>query len=148
MIEEPYVVKFLFDEDDTGIEIHRRLMEHYRDRVMSRSEVYRCGRSETSTAGELISKRFQARDRHGRLTKDWPTEFERGSTRIPIDPPARLRSLSLWALQLQLQLSAIIYEMFADHMEWPRQSLNNHQTPRWIKKRSQPRLASRPQTRV
>ena len=41
MIEQRYVIKFLLEEGDTGIEIHRRLTEHYRDRAMSRSEVYR-----------------------------------------------------------------------------------------------------------
>jgi hypothetical protein len=40
MIEQCYVIKFLLEEGDTGIDIHRRLTEHYRDRATSRSEVY------------------------------------------------------------------------------------------------------------
>jgi hypothetical protein len=64
------------------------------------------GESETSKAGELILKRFQALD--GRLTKDWPTSFEKGSMGIAICPPTRLRSLSA----LQLQLSAVISDMY------------------------------------
>jgi hypothetical protein len=41
MIEQRFVIKFLFEEGDTGIEIHRRLTEQYTDRAMSRSEVFR-----------------------------------------------------------------------------------------------------------
>jgi hypothetical protein len=41
MIEQRYVIKFLPEEGDIGIEIHRRLTEYYRDRAMSQSEVYR-----------------------------------------------------------------------------------------------------------
>jgi hypothetical protein len=41
MIKQRYVIKFLVEEGDTGIEIHRRLTEHDRDRAMSRSKVYR-----------------------------------------------------------------------------------------------------------
>jgi transposase len=40
MIERRDVIKFLLEEGDTAIEIHRRLMEHDRARGMSRSEVY------------------------------------------------------------------------------------------------------------
>jgi hypothetical protein len=41
MIEQRYVIKFLAEEDDPGIEIRHRLVEHYGDRAMPRSEVYR-----------------------------------------------------------------------------------------------------------
>jgi hypothetical protein len=40
MIEERYVIKFLLEEGETGIEIHPSLTERYRGRAMSRSEMY------------------------------------------------------------------------------------------------------------
>jgi hypothetical protein len=69
MIEQRYVIKFLLEEGDTGIEIHPRLMEHDRDRAMSRREVFRWVRD--MQGGEVTSKRLETRD--GRLTKDWRT---------------------------------------------------------------------------
>jgi hypothetical protein len=41
MIEQRYVIKFVAEEGDTGIQVHHRLMEHYGNRAMSRSEGYR-----------------------------------------------------------------------------------------------------------
>jgi hypothetical protein len=38
MIEQRYVIKFLAEEGDLGIEIHCRLVEHYGGRAMSSSE--------------------------------------------------------------------------------------------------------------
>jgi hypothetical protein len=40
MIEQRQIIKFLLEEGDTGTEIHRGLMEYYRDRAMFRTEVY------------------------------------------------------------------------------------------------------------
>jgi hypothetical protein len=41
MIEQRYVIKFLAEEGDSGSEIRRRLVEHYGDRAMSRSDRYK-----------------------------------------------------------------------------------------------------------
>jgi hypothetical protein len=41
MIEQCHVIQFLLEEGHTGIKIHRHPMEHYTDRAISRSEVYR-----------------------------------------------------------------------------------------------------------
>jgi hypothetical protein len=41
MMEQRHAIKFCADEHCTGIEIHQRLKDHYRESAMFRSEVYR-----------------------------------------------------------------------------------------------------------
>jgi hypothetical protein len=41
MVEQRCVIKFFADESELGVEIHRRLKDHYVDDAVTPSEVYR-----------------------------------------------------------------------------------------------------------
>jgi hypothetical protein len=67
MIEQRYVFKFFGDEGGTGIEIHRRLKDHYGESALSSSEVYRWIRE--IKVGERTSKPLPVRE--GRQMKEF-----------------------------------------------------------------------------